>query len=172
MCIRDSFKIIQIFLYSTGSYFGFFYCSEGVFQFFIHIVFSEITVQNGFETIQHLHFVQEKIIHFIVYNLSTNVSHKFLWIYTSLQKRFLVIYVKSLLESSCFAERQPAVSADFFLHLQLSSYVFTQSKRLQLQETCKKELPKWKNNLKLKEIIGSNYILQIEYGEIYYKHIR
>ena len=24
---------------------------------------------------------------------------------------------------------------------------------------------------KMKEIIGSNYILQIEYGEIYYKHI-
>ena len=28
------------------------------------------------------------------------------------------------------------------------------------------------NNLKMKEIIGSNYILQVEYGEIYYKHIR
>ena len=35
-----------------------------------------------------------------------------------------------------------------------------------------KKLSKWKNNLKMKEIIGSNYILQIEYGEIYYKHIR
>ena len=34
------------------------------------------------------------------------------------------------------------------------------------------KLSKWKNNLKMKEIIGSNYILQIEYGEIYYKHIR
>ena len=35
-----------------------------------------------------------------------------------------------------------------------------------------KKLLNWKNNLKMKEIIGSNYILQIEYGEIYYKHIR
>ena len=35
-----------------------------------------------------------------------------------------------------------------------------------------KKLLKWKNNLKMKKIIGSNYILQIEYGEIYYKHIR
>nr|WP_294673672.1 hypothetical protein [uncultured Blautia sp.] len=36
---------------------------------------------------------------------------------------------------------------------------------------AKKELSKWENNLKIVVIIGSNYILQIEYGEIYYKHI-
>ena len=50
--------------------------------------------------------------------------------------------------------------------------VNSNAKDYSYRKLVKKELSKWKNNLKMKEIIGSNYILQIEYGEIYYKHIR
>lgn len=43
----------------------------------IHIFFAKITIQNSFKAIQHLNFIQQKIIHSFIYNFRTNISYKF-----------------------------------------------------------------------------------------------
>ena len=51
---------------------------------YIHVLFAKIPIQNSFKAIQHLDFIQQKIIHSFSSNLRADICHEFFRINTPL----------------------------------------------------------------------------------------
>ena len=59
-----------------GNIFGQQFCIASGHKY-IHIVFTQIAIQNSFKAIQHLNFIKQQIIHSFINDLGTDISHEF-----------------------------------------------------------------------------------------------